>query len=142
MRRRAALVAAGLAVLAGCASSRLDPSLDAAWLLGIWEWGPGHSRFEFTRAGDAITWTMHRPARFLSSNPKWGEKATAEVSGTVMKLSATSVELAGTYAHSDNPHLVGRRMRVWLTREGDRLLKGEMIGAGNEPVPALLRKIE
>lgn len=141
MRARLALAAAAVAFLAGCASSRIDPSVDVAWLLGTWEWGT-HSRFEFARAGDAIKWTMRRPTRFLSSNPRWGEKATVEVSGKVTKLSSTAVELAGTYEQSDSPHLVGRRLRAWLTREGDDVLRGEIIGAGNEPLPAVLSKVK
>jgi hypothetical protein len=141
MRARLALAAAVVALLAGCASSRIDPSVDVAWLLGTWEWGT-HSRFEFARDGDAIKWTMRRPTRFLSSNPRWGEKATAEVSGKVTQLSSTAVELAGTYEQSDNPHLLGRRLRAWLTRDGDDALRGEIIGAGNEPLPAVLRKIQ
>jgi hypothetical protein len=141
MTTRLVLAVSLTALLAGCASTRIDPSVDVAWLLGTWEWGT-HSRFEFARDGDEIRWTMRRSTRFLSSNPKWGEKATAEVSGTVTKLSGSTVELTGTYEHSDSPHLIGRRMRAWLSRHGDGVLKGEIIGAGNEPLPALLRKVE
>ena len=141
MLARIVLAVAGVALLAGCASTRIDPSVDVAWLLGAWEWSP-HSTFEFARDGNEIKWTMRRPTRFLSSNPRWGEKATVEVSGEVTKLSGTAMELAGTYEQSDNPHLVGRRLRAWLTREGDDLLRGEIIGAGNEPLPAVLRKIQ
>lgn len=70
------------------------------WLLGRWAWG-GHSRLEFRRDGEVIRWTMQR-ARVQSSRPQWGEKTAVQVSGTVSKLSGSSVELTGRYDRSDN----------------------------------------
>ncbi|MBI4241570.1 MAG: hypothetical protein HY613_07625 [Candidatus Rokubacteria bacterium] len=140
MRTRLLAVVSGLLVLTAGALARPARAADARgdWLLGAWEWG-AHSRFEFTRAGDTIAWTMKR-GRFESQNPRWGEKAAVEVSGTVTRISENSVELVGRYDWSDDRHLVGRTFRFWLKREGD-VLRGEAVGAGNEVMPAVLRRV-
>jgi hypothetical protein len=133
-----AMAAAVAALLLGCATGRVPPSANVDWLLGTWQWHT-HSRFEFVRDGDEIAWTMTR-SRVLSNNPRWGEKAAVEVAGKVATVTSDRVEAFGTYERSDTPLLVGRRFRMWLTREGGAVLRGEIVGAGNEPIPVVLRK--
>lgn len=112
----------------------------AGWLIGAWEWQGGHSLINVKDDAGVLRWTMSR-GRFLSHHPRWGEKAAVEVSGVVTKVTPTSVELTGTYEQSDSPRLLGRTFQIWLTREGEDLLRGEGVGAGGEMIPAVLRRL-
>jgi len=137
-RKGLGTAAACAALFVGCTTATIPSSANVDWLIGAWDWHT-HSRFEFARDGGGIAWTMKR-TRVLSANPRWGEKAAVEVVGKVASVTDEGVELFGTYERSDSQALVGRRFRMWLKRDGTDVLRGEMVGAGNEPVPVIIRK--
>ncbi|MEK7363111.1 MAG: hypothetical protein AAB016_03975 [candidate division NC10 bacterium] len=136
-----ALLAAILA--AGAASPGRNSAQEATgeWLLDVWEQTQTQSRFEFKREGAVIKWTLSR-GRFQSRNPRWGEKAAVEASGTVTKISETSAELVGKYDMSDNRAHIGKPMKYELNRTGEDTLRGRGIGAANEWFPVQLRRVK
>jgi hypothetical protein len=118
----------------------LPPIERYSWILGTWEAVEdksgvvdGLARFEIWHDGGQLKWRMRR-AGWLS-----GIHTKQEASGTVSRISDSTVELNGKYEIT-NLGRVGQAARHSLTRDGDRLRGYEFTNDGIQ-LPWFLRRI-
>jgi hypothetical protein len=111
-----------------------------AWILGQWNSLAGMSgsvdglaHFAFRREGSEIKWRMTRSGWFS------GVQTTQKASGLVKKISASDLELVGTYDSSNLGNVAGQPVRHSLTRDGDNLKGYELADDGTQSPLSLKR---
>jgi metalloendopeptidase OMA1, mitochondrial len=113
-----------------------------SWILGSWQLVEGKSgivegfgRFEFRREGTQVKWRMVRKGWML------GAQTDQEASGSVDRMSDSTVDLTGKYDSSNFGNVVGRPVRQSFSREGDRLSGSESAEDGTR-APLMLRRAQ
>jgi hypothetical protein len=111
-----------------------------AWILGKWETVEGRSgrvdgvgEFEFRQEGSGLKWRMVRSGWFS------GVHTTQTASGSVRRISTSSVELSGQYESSNLGNVAGTPVRHSFTRTGSSLRGYEAASDGTESLLALKR---
>ena len=112
------------------------------WILGTWQTLEGRSgsvdgigKFQFQQQGSEIKWKMVRTGWFS------GVQTTQTASGSVSKISESSVELVGKYESSNLGNVEGRPLRDSFVRDGFILSGYERVD-GAPQIPLWLKKIE
>ena len=148
--RRGFLKTAGTAAAAMLYAAPPAQAQEPNWILGVWEGAHAprgaslgyedSARFEFFRAGDMTSWKATRKMSSSGSGTDY-----LEISGRILKISKSSVELTGKYElGSTILAAVGKEVRYSLKQEmqdDDSLaLSGTAIGANNVSFSVKLHK--
>lgn len=117
----------------------VDPA--QAWILGRWETVERHSgsvdgtgQFEFRQEGQLVKWRMLRSGWFS------GVHTTQTASGSVRRVSESTIELSGTYESSNLGNVIGTPVRHSFIRAGSSLRGWEASGNGGRS-PLSLRRL-
>jgi hypothetical protein len=109
------------------------------WILGKWETVEGRAgvdgvgEFEFRQEGSGLKWRMVRSGWFS------GVHTTQTASGSVRRISTSSVELSGHYESSNLGNVAGTPVRHSFTRIGSSLRGYEAASDGTQSLLALKR---
>ena len=127
-------------------NERISPAnpqvdLSQAWILGTWGTFEGRSgsidgvaHFEFRQDGREFRWRMVRTGWFS------GVQTTQTASGSVTRISESTVELKGKYESSNLGNMVGTPVQQSFTRDGNSLRGWEAARDGTQSLLSLTRE--